>query len=212
MHAQSLALQLDALLCGFFVLTAFAIVTVRQIGTCLNLFVVQSALLAVSAFVLGAAPLSWPLLAVGFVTLISNGAAFAWLLRRFAPEDIFTLREAAQTIDAPAALLIALALALIGFGLASRLVASAALFAPQNLVVGLASMLISAAVPAMRRETLHQIIGILSMENAALMAGIALAPNFPLVAEMAIAFDLLLLAVVLPIIIRVLYKHAGATE
>jgi hydrogenase-4 component E len=209
--AQALALQIDALLCGFFVLAAFAIVTVRQIGSCLNLFVVQSALLAACAFLLGAFPFSWHLFVVGIVALLSKCVAFPWLLRRLAPREIFTLREISQTIDVPAALLAALALALIGFVLASKITAAAPLAAPQNVVVGLASMLIAAFVPVVRREAIPQIIGILSMENAAFLAGIAVAPDFPLIAELAIAFDVLVLTVVFSILIRALYKRVGST-
>lgn len=210
MQAQSLALQIDALLCGFFVLSAFALVTVRQIGTCLNLLVLQSAVLALCAFLLGASPFSWQLIAVGLITLSSNCVALTWLLRRFAPRETFTLREAPQTIDAPTALLVALALALIGFALASKLAFAVPLTAPQNVVVGLASMLIAASVSAMRREPILQIIGILSMENAALMAGIAVAPSFPLIAALAFAFDAILLTAVVLILVRALHKHVGA--
>jgi hydrogenase-4 component E len=209
--AQSFALQIDALLCGFFVLAAFAMVTVRQIGTCLNLFVFQSALLALSAFLLGAAPVSWHLFVVGCVALLSKCVAFPWLLRRLAPQEISRLREISQTVDAPAALLAALALALIGFALASRLASADVLAAPQNIVVGLPSMLIAAFVIIVRREAIPQILGILAMENAAFLAGIAIAPDFPLVPELVIAFDVLVLALVVSILVRAVYRQVGST-
>lgn len=206
----SLALQIDALLCGFFVLAAFGMAAVRQIGTFLNLFVAQSALLALSAFLLGTIPSSWHLFVLGCVVLSMKCVAFPWLLRRFAPRELTPLREISQTIDAPAALLAAFALALIGFGLASRLVSAVTLSAPQNVVVGLPSMLIAALVLAARREALPQILGILAMENAALLAGIAAAPSLPLIPEVAAAFDAIVLVFVFSMFLRTGDRQMGS--
>ncbi len=211
MNAQAFIPEINALICGFFVLSAFAMVVVRQIGACLGVFIAQSLLLALSAFVLGASPFSWHLYAVGIVTLLSKVIVIPWLLRRFVPGEIYTLREISQSIDVPTALLIALALALVGFVLGTRLVTAAPLLATQNVIVGLASLLIGALVLAVRREAVPQMLGILAMENAAFLAGIAIAPDFPLIAELAIAFDVPLLAFIVAILTRAVYRRVGST-
>jgi hydrogenase-4 component E len=209
--AQAYLAQINALLCGVFVLTAFGMIIVRQVGACLTLFIAQSALLATSAFLLGSVPFSWHLFAVGCVTLLSKPVLIPWLLRRLVPREVYTVREISQALDAPAALLVALGLALIGVAVGARLVAAAPLAAPQNVVVGFASLLIAALVLAVRREAVPQILGILAMENAAFLAGIAVAPNFPLIAELAIAFDVPLLAFIVAVLTRAVYRSVGST-
>lgn len=208
---QTYVLEINALLCGLFVLSAFGMVIVRQVAACLSLFIAQSALLAASAFLLGASPFSWHLFAVGCVTLLSKPILIPWVLRRLVPREIYTVREISQALDAPAALLIALALALVGVALGARLVAAAPLVAPQNVIVGFASLLIGALVLAVRREAVPQMLGILAMENAAFLAGIAVAPDFPLIAELAIAFDVPLLAFIVAVLTRAVYRSVGST-
>jgi hydrogenase-4 component E len=203
--------EINALLCGFFVLSAFGMVVIRQIGACLSIFIVQSLLLAASAFVLGADPLSWHLIAVGCVTLISKPILIPWVLRRLVPREVYSVREISQALDVPSALLVALGLALVGFAVGTRLVGAAPLLAPQNVIVGFASLLIGALVLAVRREALPQMLGILAMENAAFLAGIAIAPDFPLIAELAIAFDVPLLAFIVAILTRAVYRRVGST-
>jgi hydrogenase-4 component E len=203
--------EINALLCGFFVLSAFGMIVVRQIGACLGIFVAQSALLAASAFVLGSDPLSWHLLVVGCVTLVSKPILIPWVLRRLVPREIYTVRELSQTLDVPTALLIALGLAFAGYALGARLVSEVPLLAKQNVIVGLASLLIGALVIAVRREAVPQILGILAMENAAFLAGIAMAPDFPLIPELAIAFDVPLLAFIVAVLTRAVYRRVGTT-
>jgi hydrogenase-4 component E len=209
--AHATLVEINALLCGFFVLSAFAMVVVRQIGACLTLFIAQSLLLAASAFVLGATPFSWHLYAVGLVTLLSKPILIPWVLRRLVPREIYTTREIEQALDVPMALLVALGLALVGFVLGTRLVAAAPSIAPQNVVVGFAALLVGALVLAVRREAVPQVLGILAMENAAFLAGIAIAPDFPLIAELAIAFDVPLLAFIVAVLTRAVYRRVGST-
>ncbi|MGH7715135.1 MAG: hypothetical protein ACREML_03960 [Vulcanimicrobiaceae bacterium] len=203
--------EIDSLLCGLFILSAFSMLVVRQVAACLSVFVVQSSLLAASAFLLGASPFSWHLFAVGCVTVLSKPILIPWVLRRLVPREVYAVRETSQAVDAPAALLIALALMLVGMALGARLVDSAALAAPQNVIVGFASLLIGALVLAVRREAVPQLLGILAMENAAFLVGIAVAPEFPLIAELAIAFDVPLLAFIVGVLTYAVYRRVGST-
>ncbi len=211
MPAHAYVPEINALLCGLFVLSAFGMVIVRQVAACLSLFIVQSALLAASAFLLGSDPFSWHLFAVGCVTVISKPILIPWVLRRLVPREVYAVREISQALDAPAALLLALGLALVGVSLGARLAHAEPLQAPQNVVVGFASLLVGALVLAVRREAVPQVLGILAMENAAFLAGIAIAPDFPLIAELAIAFDVPLLAFIVAVLTRAVYRRVGST-
>ena len=71
--------NLNALAAGLFLLTAFGIVAMRQARGCLNLFILQSLLLAVSALLLGLRYDVPHLYGVALVNLISKPIIVPWL-------------------------------------------------------------------------------------------------------------------------------------
>jgi hydrogenase-4 component E len=203
---------LNALAIGLFVIAAFAMIATRQIGSCLQAFVMQSLLLAASAFLLGWNPWSWHLFALGCITVASKAILIPWILRSMVPGEVYTKRELSQTVDVPTALLGAFVVLLIGFGVGSRLNAAGQSLSPPNVSLGISGLLIALLLLAIRREAVPQILGILGMENGAFLAGIAIAPNFPLIAELAIAFDVPLLAFIVAVLARSVYRKTGSTE
>jgi len=184
----------------------------RQIGACMQIFIVQSLLLAASAFLLGAAPFSWHLFALGCVTVASKAVIIPWLLRRLVPGEIDRRRELSQAIDVPTTLLIALGLTFAGYAFAQHLVHAADNLSPGNISMGFAALLVGLLLLAVRIEAVPQLLGLLAMENAAFLAGIAIAPDFPLIAELAIAFDVPLLAFIVALLARIAYRSMGTTQ
>jgi hydrogenase-4 membrane subunit HyfE len=107
--------NLNALAAGLFLLTAFGIVAMRQVRGCLNLFIVQSLLLAASAALLGLRHQSEHLFGVALVNVISKPLIVPWLLRKTSPAEIYTRREIDQALNIPTSLLMALALAILAY-------------------------------------------------------------------------------------------------
>lgn len=204
--------HVNALVLGLFILMAIAMVVIRQIGACLNSFVLQSFMLAASAFLLGGSPWSWHLFALGCVTIASKVILIPWILRSLVPAEVYVRRELTQSIDVPAALLAALLLLLAGYALGLPLNAAAHSLSSANVSLGISGLLVGLLLLAVRREAVPQILGILSMENGAFLAGIAIAPDFPLIAELAIAFDVPLLAFIVAVLARSVYQKTGSTE
>jgi hydrogenase-4 component E len=208
----SLLVELNALVLGLFIISAIAMTVTRQVGACMQVFVVQSLLLAASAFLLGASPLSWHLIALGCVTVLSKAIVIPWLIRALVPSEVNRTRELSQTIDVPTALLVSLGLTLVGYAFAQHLVHAAPNLSPGNVSMGFAALLVGLLLLAVRIEAVPQLLGILAMENAAFLAGIAIAPDFPLIAELAIAFDVPLLAFIVALLTRIAYRQIGTTE
>ncbi len=209
---NGIIVELNALVLGLFIIATIAMTVTRQIGACMQLFIVQSLLLAASAFLLGASPLSWHLVALGCVTVLSKVVIIPWVIRALVPGEINQRRELAQTIDVPAALLISLGLTLVGYAFAQPLIHAAPSLSAGNLAMGVAGLLVGLFLLAVRVEAVPQLLGILAMENAAFLAGIAVAPDFPLIAELAIAFDVPLLAFIVALLARTAYRRIGTTE
>jgi hydrogenase-4 component E len=210
---ESIVVQLNALAGGLFLLSAFGMVATRQVQGCMMFFILQSVFLASSAVLLGFQPRSWHLLAVGIINLVNKAFLIPWLFRRTVSEEVYTKREIAQVLNIPTSLLVALGLTVGAYYLSSPLLkVGASLPALANLPIGLATLLLGAYTLTVRREAVPQLLGILSMENGAFLASIAIAPKLHLFIELVIAFDLLVAVFVIGVLTRAIQKHVGTTE
>ena len=205
--------SLNSLAGGLFLLTAFGIVATRQVKACLTLFMAQSLLLAASAFLLGVRHDSWHLHGVALVNVIAKPLLIPWILRRAVHEEVYTRREIDQMWDIPASLLIALALTILAYFLTVPLQRAMAVeFRGPNVPIGFAGLLLGTYTLAVRREAVPLLIGLLAMENGAFFAGISLARTLPLLVELAIAMDGLIIAFITGVMIRAVHQHVGTTE
>lgn len=204
--------NLNALAAGLFLLSAFGIVAMRQARGCLNLFILQSLLLAASALLLGLRYDVPHLYGVALVNLISKPIIVPWLLRRTVPAEIYTRREIEQALNIPTTLLIALALAIGAYFLGVPL---AQAMAPghqgPNLSIGIAGLLLGALTLTVRREAMPMLIGLLAMENGAFMAGISIARDLPILVELAIATDGLIIVFIVGVLVRTVQQRIGTT-
>ena len=80
-----------------------------------------------------------------------------------------------------------------------------------NVPIGLAGLLLGAFTLVTRREAVPQLIGILAMENGAFLAGVAIAPGLPLIAELAASFDVLVIVLVMGILTQAIHEQIGTT-
>jgi hydrogenase-4 component E len=206
--------DLNALVGGFFLLALFGLVSTRQVQGCLRIFVILSGLLATSAFLLSALYGIWDLAVVGVVDVVTKVLVTPRLMRRALHREVFGRREVTQVLNVPTALLCALGLAIAAYMLA-RPVLPLATHGPavaSNLPVGVAGLLIGGLTAAVRREAVPLFLGLLAMENGAFFAGIGVAPEMPLLADVAIAFDVLILVFVVGILTRTVQERIGTTE
>jgi len=210
---SSIPHALNTLCAGLILISAFAMVATRQVQGVTRFFVAQSILLATSCFLLAYSQHSTDLFALGLITIGAKVVTIPWVLRRLLPADFYERREITQGINIPTSLLLALLLAIFAEFLMSPIVDAAhnpviAL----NLPIGLACLLIGAYSLVARREAIPQLIGILAMENGTFFAGIAIAPQLPIIAELAIAVDVALIAVVVGLLTRTIRETLGTTE
>jgi hydrogenase-4 component E len=204
---------LNTLSAGLILISAFAMVATRQVQGVLRFFVIQSLLLAASSFLLGYSRNSVHLWALGTITVAAKVVAIPWVLRRLLPGEFYERREISQAINIPSSLLLALLLTVASEFLTGPLVTAASdPVIRVNLPIGLAGVLIGAYSLIARREAIPQLIGILAMENGAFFAGIAIAPELPIIAELAVAMDVILIAVVVGLLTRNIQQRLGTTE
>ncbi|MGO9852611.1 MAG: hypothetical protein ACLPTM_13475 [Steroidobacteraceae bacterium] len=209
---QPLLENLNALAAGLFLLTAFGIVAMRQARACLHLFIAQSLLLAASAALLALRFHSAHLFGVALVNFITKPVIVPWLLRRTAPAEIYTRREIDQVLNIPTALSIALALAIGAYFLGIPLMqALPAEYRGPNVPIGIAGLFLGAFTLTVRREALPLLLGLLAMENGAFLAGISVARDLPVLVELAIATDGLIIVFIVGVLVRAVKQHVGTT-
>ncbi|TCS63077.1 hydrogenase [Varunaivibrio sulfuroxidans] len=80
------------------------------------------------------------------------------------------------------------------------------------LTVMLSMKLIGFLMLAVRHEAISQILGLLVLENGIFLGSQVLVPGMPLLIEMVILFDLLIVVVCFGVLVRYLKTHAGTTS
>jgi hydrogenase-4 component E len=204
---------LDALTGALFLLTALGVVATRQVLASLQLFVLQSLLLAISAFLLGLALGSPHLFAVALITLATKTLLIPWLLRHTVASEVYRRREIDRVLNIPSSLLISAALVVLGYGVAAPLLRAVAVpFAVVNLPLGIAAMFLGVFTIVVRREAVPQLLGLLAVENGVFFAGVAIVPSLPVIAELAAAVDVPVVALVVGLLTRRIHLRVGTTS
>jgi len=204
---------LNTLCAGLILIAAFAMVATRQVQGVVRFFVVQSLLLTACCFLIGYSRSSAHLWALGVLTVVAKVVAIPWVLRKLLPGQYYERREISQVVNIPASLLVALLLTIAAEFVAGPLVSKVSdPVIRVNLPIGLAGVLIGAWALIARREAIPQLIGILAMENGAFFAGIAVASELPLIAELGVAGGVILIVIVVGLLTRHIGERIGTTE
>ncbi len=212
MNGSPVLFALDALTGALFLLTALGVVATRQVLASLQLFILQSLLLTLSAVLLGIAQGSIHLFAVAAITIATKTLLIPWLLRHTVSEEVYRTREVERVLNIPSSLLIAAVLIVLAYVVANPLLGSVAVpFVRVNLPLGIAAMFLGAFTIAVRREAVPQLLGLLAVENGVFFAGVAIVPNLPVIAELAAAVDVPVITLVIGMLTRRIHARLGTT-
>lgn len=204
---------LDALTGALFLLTALGVVATRQVLASLQLFIVQSLLLTISAVLLGIALDSYHLYAVAAITVATKTLMIPWLLRHTVSAEVYRTREIERVLNIPSSLLAAAVLIVLAYAIANPILGAVEVpFARINLPLGIAAIFLGSFTIAVRREAVPQLLGLLAVENGVFFAGVAIVPNLPVIAELAAAVDVPVITLVVGLLTRQIYKRLGTTS
>jgi hydrogenase-4 component E len=213
MNGSPVLSALDALTGALFLLTAIGVVATRQVLASLQLFILQSLLLTLSAVLLGIAQGSVHLFAVAAITIATKTLLIPWLLRHTVSAAVYRTREIERVLNIPSSLLIAAVLIVLAYVVANPLLGAVEVpFAQINLPLGIAAMFLGAFTIAVRREAVPQLLGLLAVENGVFFAGVAIVPNLPVIAELAAAVDVPVITLVVGMLTRQIHARLGTTS
>lgn len=213
-HLQPLAASLFSLLAIASLLLAFVMLGSRWLREYMLAFAVQSwsiALLSAAVGFYGNYP---ELYVIAALTALFRGLVLPYLIMRII-RRLNVDRELDERLSPSAGLVVGAILVLFAFMVAShfgQLLGLAGTVVVLALTVMLSMNLIGFLMLMVRSEALSQILALLVLENGIFLGSQILVPGMPLLIELVILFDLLIVVACFGILVRYLVTRAGTSS
>jgi hydrogenase-4 component E len=205
-HLQPLAASLFSLAAIASLLLAFVMLGSRWLTDYLIAFAIESWLIAGLSAAVGYYGQYPELYVIALLTALFRGVVLPYLLLRII-RHLNVDREVHERLSPSACMVTGALLVLFAFVVSSHLGQSLGLagtVAVLALTVMLSMKLIGFLMLVVRREALSQIVALLVLENGM--------PGMPLLIELVILFDLLVVVVCFGVLIRYMVAHAGTSD
>lgn len=209
--SSALYLQLLYLLCGGLLLSSVLMLWRRQLSAIIGLLTVQGVLLAGLPALLGMRDGGAELYAVALGVLLLKAGLLPAVLRRVLANS-GAAREARPLVNVPASLLAAALLTLLAYAVSRPLVELDPTPTTQAVPVGMVMVLLGFFMLVTRRRALSQVAGFLLLDNGIAATAFLVTAGVPLVVELAVSMDLLLVVLVLQVLTARLQTTFGDTD
>lgn len=213
-HLDPLAASLFSLLAIGSLLLSFVMLGSRWLKDYLLAFMAQSWLIAALSGTVGYYGDFHELYLIAVLTALFRGLLLPWLIWRII-DRLEVDREFHLVIQPSSSLVIGAMLVLFAFVVANHLgvaLGLAGTVAVLALTVMLSMKLIGFLMLAVRHEAISQILGLLVLENGIFLGSQILVPGMPLLIELVLLFDLLVIVVSFGVLVRYLVAHVGSTS
>jgi hydrogenase-4 component E len=207
--------QLLQLFAGLLLLCAVLIVWRRSLGAHIRLLAVQGWALAGLVAVLGLHEHSAELLWVSVLVATLKGVVLPAVLARATASDRTRAREETPLINTTAALLAVSFLTMLAYLVSRPVLALGSTAAVAAVPVGMAMALFGFLVLSTRRHAVSQLIGFLLLDNGIATVAFLTAGGVPLVVELGVSLDVLLVVLILRVLtsrIRTEYGDADLDD
>ncbi len=213
-HLDPLASSLFSLLAIASLLLSFVMLASRWLKNYLYAFAAQSWAIAALSAIVGYYGKYPELYLIALLTLLFRGMLLPYLIWRIIRrlgvdrEIHVILQPSSSLIIGASGVIFALT---VSYRMATvfHLEGSVAVLA---LTVMLSMKLIGFLMLAVRHEAVSQILGLLILENGIFLGSQILVPGMPLLIEMVILFDLLIIVACFGVLVNYLLTHAGTTS
>lgn len=197
---QLLITKIIDFLASVFLMLGFVIGINRKIFSTIDLYAFQSAILAVLAVLIGYAHNESQLfVSAVFVILIK-----VWIIPRTLRATMRSVKindDFLPYLSRSLSMVIETILIIVSYNIVSSVFDPAQIVYKNTLAVSIAVFLIGFFMMINRRRTISQVIGFLIMENGLFFFAISLAYGMPLIVELGVFFDVLVVALILGIFI-----------
>jgi hydrogenase-4 component E len=213
-HLSPLASSLFGLLAIASLLLAFVMLGSRWLNNYLYAFAAESWIIAALSAAVGYFGGYPELYVIALLTLLFRGMLLPYLVWRII-RRLEVEREIQVILQPSSSLVIGAIFVMFALAISYRLATALHLeptVAVLALTVTLSMMLIGFLLLAIRHEAISQILGLLILENGIFLGSQILVPGMPLLIEMVILFDLLIIVACFGVLVRFLQTHAGTTS
>ena len=213
-HLPPLAASIFSLLAIASLLLAFVMLGSRWLKHYLIAFAVQSWLIALLSAAIGYYGQYRELYLIAVLTALFRGLLLPYLILRII-RQLNVDRELHERLAPSSSLVVGALLVVFAFVVANHLGDSLGLagtVAVLALTVMLSMKLIGFLMLAVRGEAISQILGLLVLENGIFLGSQILVPGMPLLIELVILFDLLIVVACFGVLVRYLLLHAGTSS
>ena len=186
----------------------------RWLNDYLIAFAAESWLIAILSAAVGYYGHYPELYLIALLTALFRGLLLPYLMLRIV-RRLHVDRELHERLSPSASLVVGALLVLFAFVVSSHLGESLGLagtVAVLALTVMLSMKLIGFLMLVVRGEALSQILGLLVLENGIFLGSQILVPGMPLLIELVILFDLLVVVACFGVLVRYLVTHTGTSS
>lgn len=214
LHLDPLTQALFSLLVIIALILSFVMLGSHWIKNHIVAFAAESWVIAALSAAVGIYGHYPDLLFIAALTVLLRGALLPYLLLRIV-NDLRLNREFAPLLQPASSMVLGAVLVVFSYALAHRLGLRMRL-SDDIVVLALTAMfalkLIGFLMLVLRAEAVSSILGLLVIENGIFLGSQILVPGMPLLLEMVILFDLLIIVSTFGMLIRFLHREVGTTS
>ncbi|MBN9510493.1 MAG: hydrogenase [Alphaproteobacteria bacterium] len=213
-HLDPLAASLFSLMAIASLLLAFVMLGSRWLRHYLYAFAAESWLIAALSAAVGYYGNYPELYLIAILTFLFRGLFLPYLIFRIIHRRNIA-REVHVILQASSSLVIGALAVVFALTVAARVGAELGLsgtIVVLALTVMLSMKLIGFLMLAVRHEAISQILGLLVLENGIFLGAQILVPGMPLLVEIVILFDLLIVVACFGLLVQYLQAHVGSTS
>jgi hydrogenase-4 component E len=213
-HLSPLASSLFSLLAIVSLLLSFVMLGSRWLKNYLYAFAGESWAIAALSAAVGYYGNYPELYLIAILTLLFRGLLLPYLIWRII-RRLEVDREIREILQPSSALVIGALFVMFALAVSYRVAAEYDLeltVAVLALTVMLSMKLIGFLMLAVRHEAISQVLGLLVLENGIFLGSQILVPGMPLLIELVILFDLLIIVACFGVLVSYLLTHVGTTN
>jgi hydrogenase-4 component E len=213
-HLTPLAASLFSLIAIASLLLAFVMLGSRWLRHYLYAFAAQSWLIGILSAAVGFYGNYPELYLIAIFTFLFRGCLLPYLIFRII-RRLNISREVHVILQASSSLVVGALAVIFALGVASQIGAQlnlAGTVAVLALTVMLSMKLLGFLMLTVRHEAISQILGLLVLENGIFLGAQILVPGMPLLIEIVILFDLLVVVACFGLLVQYLVTHVGTTS
>ncbi|HTZ84409.1 MAG TPA: hypothetical protein VMU48_08795 [Terracidiphilus sp.] len=213
-HVSSLQASIFSLLAIFSLLLAFVMLGSHWLRNYVYAFAAESWLIAALSAAVAYFGGYTELYIIAILTAVFRGLVLPYLLMRIV-QRLNVQREIHAVLQPSSSLVVGALLVMFAFVIANHMnfqTSTAGEVVVLALTIMLSMKLLGFLMLAVRDQAVSQILGLLVLENGIFLGSQILVPGMPMLIEIVILFDLLIIVACFGMLIRYLVVHAGTTS